>query len=63
MYIKTDNKWFDGYEGESIIYLNDLGKGSDITTLLKLWLDKYPSKAEVKGGYVDLRHLLFIISS
>ena len=47
-YIKSQNKWFDGYQGEKVIILDDC----DTDTLshhLKIWADKYPCKAETKG--------------
>lgn len=61
-FIKSQNKWFDGYAGEETILLDDL----DTNTLghyLKIWADKYACSGEIKGGTVKLRHKRFIITS
>ncbi len=61
-YIKSQNKWFDGYSGQNAIILDDL----DTNTLghyLKIWTDKYPCVGEVKKGTVPLLHDHFIITS
>jgi len=61
-YMKAQNKWFDGYNGEAVIILDDL----DTTVLghhLKRWSDKWPVSGETKGGTVQLRHKLFVITS
>lgn len=62
-YIKSQNKWFCGYDGEETIILDDL----DTTMLnhyLKIWCDRYSCKGETKGGHpVHLRHHRFIITS
>lgn len=51
--IVTDSKiWFDGYDGERSILLDDFtGKGVEFTLLLRI-LDVYPLQVEVKGGSV-----------
>lgn len=61
-YIKAQNKWWDGYAGESTVLLDDL----DTNTLghyLKIWSDRWPCTGETKGGTIQLRHHLFIITS
>lgn len=61
-YIKAQNKWFDGYNGQSTIILDDL----DTDTLghyLKIWMDKWSCSGEIKGGTVQLRHTRFIVTS
>lgn len=62
LYIKSQNKWWDGYQGEEVVLLDDY----DTPLLghhLKIWADKWRATGEVKGGTVDLRHKLFIITS
>jgi len=61
-YLKAQNKWFDGYNGQKIILLDDL----DTPVLnhhLKIWSDKYACTGETKGGTIHLRHHLFVITS
>lgn len=63
-YIKPQNKWFDGYQGEKVIVLDDLDKqGSCLGHYLKIWADKWACSGEVKGGTVPLMHEKFIVTS
>lgn len=61
-FIKQQNKWFDGYEGQETILLDDLDS-SVLGHLLKIWTDRWPCRGEIKGGTVPLRHKRFIITS
>lgn len=64
IYIKAQNKWFDGYEDQKNIVLDDFDlKGECLSHLLKIWADKWPATGEVKGGHVNLQHEKFIITS
>lgn len=64
LYLKSQNKWFDGYEGEEAILLDDFDKpGKCLGHYLKIWTDRYSCTGEVKGGQVNLRHKFFIITS
>ena len=47
MYIKAQNKWFDGYAGERVILLDDLDTNI-LGHYLKIWSDKYSCQEEVK---------------
>ena len=62
MYEKAQNKWFDGYNGEKCIVLDDLDTNA-LNHYLKIWADKYACKGEVKGGTVWLNHDYFIVTS
>lgn len=64
-YLKPQNKWFDGYEGEDAIILDDLDKlgGDKLGHYLKIWADRYACSAEVKGAKVNLKHKVFVITS
>lgn len=64
MYIKAQNKWFCGYEGEDNILLDDFDhQGSCLGHYMKIWADKWSCNGEVKGGIVPLKHKRFIITS
>ncbi|AGA18268.1 hypothetical protein [uncultured marine virus] len=61
-YLKPQNKWWDGYEGQHTVILDDL----DTPTLghyLKIWSDRYACSGEFKGGTAHLRHRTLIITS
>lgn len=61
-YLKSQSKWFDGYNNQRIIILDDM----DTNVLghhLKIWSDKYACTGETKGGTIHLQHHLFIVTS
>lgn len=61
-YIKAQNKWFDGYMGQDAIILDDFDC-KELGHYLKIWTDKWACSGEIKGGTVNLRHTVFIITS
>ena len=64
LYLKAQNKWFDGYEGEEAILIDDFDlPGKCLSHYLKIWTDRYACSGEIKGGTVNLRHKFFIITS
>jgi len=64
-YDKPLNKWWDGYKGQDVIILDDvgLGQGSWIGDLLKRWADKFSFPAEQKGTTVSIRPKKIIVTS
>lgn len=62
LFLKAQNKWFDGYMGEKVIVLDDLDT-STLNHYLKIWSDRWACRGEVKGGMVWLRHEYFIVTS
>jgi len=64
MYIKAQNKWFDGYEGEENIVIDDFDtKGECLSHYMKIWSDKWSCSGEIKGGTVHLQHRRLIVTS
>lgn len=64
LFIKPMNKWWDGYDGEEIVLLDDFDQlGTCLSHYLKIWADKYAFKIEVKGGVCSIRPEQFLITS
>lgn len=54
--------WFDGYEGQHTIVLDEFYGWVQYDLLLRL-LDRYPLKLQVKGGMVECAATKFIFTS
>ena len=64
LYVKDLNKWWDGYHGQSTVLLDDWDPRQNILTQkLKIWADRYPFRAETKGGSMMARPERIIITS
>lgn len=68
-YFKMCNKWWDGYDsrrvGHGVVYLDDLDPqhASWTPNFLKIWGDKHPFRAEIKGTSINIRPKMFIVTS
>lgn len=54
--------WFDGYEGQSCIILDEFYGWVQYDLLLRL-LDRYPLRVQTKGGTVEMQATKFVITS
>lgn len=62
LYSKPDGNWFDGYDGQDTLLLDDYQGELAYSWLLKL-LDRYPIQLPVKGGFVPARYTKVVITT
>lgn len=64
LYLKQQNKWWDGYTGQKAVLIDDFDKqGSCLSHYLKIWADRWGCVGEVKGAQVPLAYERFYITS
>ncbi len=62
-YVKPPGKWFDGYNGEDDVIIDDF-RAEDIPFSLLLQItDRYPMDVEVKGGFRNWKPKRIFITS
>lgn len=56
------NTWFNGYEGEEVLFIDEFDGGLRITDLLRI-CDKFPMNIEVKHGFTYAQWTTVVITS
>ena len=63
-YPKACNKWWDGYQQEEYVLIDDFDKRHEVLShYLKIWSDKYGYLGETKGGTVVCRPQVVCVTS
>lgn len=62
VYIKDSTIWWDGYEQQECILIDDFANKFEFDYLLRL-LDRYAFRGQIKGGYVQINSPFIIVTS
>lgn len=53
-YQKMLNKWWDGYDDQPVVVVEEWSPKNEVTaSALKIWADRYPFTAQIKGGVLQ----------
>jgi len=51
---KMLNKWWDGYDAHPVVIIEEWSPKNEVTaSALKIWADRYPFTAQIKGGVLQ----------
>lgn len=64
VYRKLPTIWWDNYDGEEVVLIDEFSKESGhLLNYLKRWTEKAAFSAEIKGGTIQIRPKVFFITS
>ncbi|GBN60472.1 Replication-associated protein, partial [Araneus ventricosus] len=65
VYSKPLNKWWDGYRDEEFVLVSDIEPSHSawLGYYLKIWSDRYPFQAEIKGASILIRPVKIFCTS
>jgi len=64
LYLKAQNKWWDGYTGQKAVLIDDFDKqGACLSHYLKIWADRWGCVGEIKGAQIPLAFERFYVTS
>lgn len=65
VFAKQHNKWWTGFKGQKKVIWDDLTpeEGKIFGNQMKLWMDRFAFRGEVKGATVSLDYEYFIVTS
>jgi len=63
-YLKGVNQWWDGYVDQETVIVDDMDPfHKKLAREFKIWADRYPFPAEVKGGAIVIRPKKLVVTS
>lgn len=62
-YIKSLNKWWENYNGEDVVLIDDFQPGFHMEYFIKIWSDRYPFRADIKNSSALIRPQRIIVTS
>jgi len=63
LYFKSLNKWWDNYNGEEVVLIDDFQPGFHMEYFIKIWADRYAFRSEIKGGSAMIRPRKIVVTS
>jgi len=64
LFSKPQNKWWDGYQAQATVLIDDYDEGGrGLGHYVKIWADKFPFQAEIKGCSLNIRPARIVVTS
>jgi len=62
-FIKSNDVWWDGYQNEETVIIEEMGPKQIGGHHMKIWCDRYPFKASQKGSQLFIRPKRIVVTS